>query len=255
MKAFALGLCTVLLGLWGPSTASVLLWSTDSVEAGRESLTSRGNLPWYDAEEDALRRIEVQPNEDDAKRHSEWARTQGQPSTQTRWSGEFLLTLLRILAWIGIGLLVALIIWALLWAMRRAERFSDSTAAEATSIELAASRIEDLPMPVQPQHADLLAAAQAYVEAGDLRNAIIYAFAHQLVELDKHHLIQLTKGKTNREYLRELRAHPSFIPLLSSLMLAFEEVYFGNHDITRQRFDQCWQDLDRFHHQLEQVAL
>ena len=40
---------------------------------------------------------------------------------------------------------------------------------------------------------------------GDYGMAIIYAYAYQLVELDQHHAIQLRKGKTNRQYLRELR--------------------------------------------------
>ena len=37
-------------------------------------------------------------------------------------------------------------------------------------------------------------------------------------------------------------------------MLAFEDVFFGNHELSPQRFQTCWKDLDRFHQQLEQVA-
>ncbi len=109
-------------------------------------------------------------------------------------------------------------------------------------------------MPIQPQHTDLLAAARAYLAQGDLGKAIIYAFAHQLVQLDEHHLIQLTKGKTNRQYLRELKPHPEFQDLLCPTMFAFEDVFFGHHELTRQRFDDCWQSLERFHQRLEQVA-
>ena len=38
-------------------------------------------------------------------------------------------------------------------------------------------------------------------------------------------------------------------------MLAFEDVFFGHHELSQQRFEQCWEDLDRFHQQLEQVAV
>ena len=102
------------------------------------------------------------------------------------------MTVLKVLAWIGLGLLVGLIIWALVWASTRTERESDGGGEVVQDIELAANRTDDLPMPVQPHHADLLAAARVFFESGELGKAIIYAFAHQLVELDKHHLIQLT---------------------------------------------------------------
>ena len=81
-------------------------------------------------------------------------------------------------------------------------------AVEAAVVDRTASdaqRMEDLPIGVPPSDHDLLAAARACYEAGDYGKAIIYAYAYQLVELDKRHLVQLSKGKTNRQYLRELR--------------------------------------------------
>ncbi|MFO7906997.1 MAG: DUF4129 domain-containing protein, partial [Pirellulaceae bacterium] len=74
------------------------------------------------------------------------------------------------------------------------------------------------------------------------------------VELDKHHLIQLNKGKTNREYLGELRRRPEFAALLGPTMRAFEDVFFGHHEISRERFQACWDDLDRLHRQLRETA-
>ncbi len=109
-------------------------------------------------------------------------------------------------------------------------------------------------MPGSPKHTDLLAAARAYLEAGDLGNAIVHVFAYQLVELDKHHLIQLTRGKTNRQYLGELRTHPKFIDLLTPTMLAFEDFFFGHHELSGPRFQACWKDLDDFHQHLERVV-
>ena len=114
--------------------------------------------------------------------------------------------------------------------------------------------MEDLPIGVPPSDHDLLAAARACYEAGDYSQAIIYAYAYQLVELDKRHLVQLSKGKTNRQYLRELRARPGLQDLLRDTMLAFEDVFFGHHPLSNSRFQHCWDNLDEFHRQLEQPA-
>lgn len=244
-------LCSLLvLPLWASPQASV-----DSAESGRRSLESGRHLPWYDADNDTLQRIDVEPSEDDLKRHSSWA-SDGQKASRTTSNtggGSIFGAILQAIAWICLGLLVAAIIGALIWAATRSEGggSSDEIVRET---DIARSRIEHLPIPVSSQRTDLLAAAQAYFNAGDLGKAITYAFAHQLVELDKHHLIQLTKGKTNRQYLRELREHPRFIELLKPTMLAFEDVFFGHHELSRQRFQICWDGLEHFHQQLEQVA-
>lgn len=227
--------------------------SIDSVEAGKQALESRRELPWYDTEQDELQPIDVQPRPDDLKRQSDWSATPQANRPRGRLS-PLLVTILRALAWIALSLLVAAIIWALVWAAMRAEK-TKLPQLEVHEAEVGESRLEELPVEVSPQITDLLGAARAFYESGDLGKAIIYAFAHQLVELDKHHLIQLTKGKTNRQYIGELRAHPRFIELLTPIMLAFEDVFFGHHEISLQRFQACWEVLSQFHDQLEQVAL
>ena len=42
--------------------------------------------------------------------------------------------------------------------------------------------------------------------------------------------------------------------LLRVTMLAFEDVFFGNHPLERGRFESCWSRLDAFHHSLEQAT-
>jgi hypothetical protein len=34
-------------------------------------------------------------------------------------------------------------------------------------------------------------------------------------------------------------------------MLVFEEVFFGDREITREQVSSLWNDLDAFHHELE----
>lgn len=258
MRMLETGLFAMLCSVLTLPVLAAATDSSDALESGRRSLESRQPLPWYDADKDTLRRMDVEPAEDDVKRRSQWAaddNSKTAPTSSRDGQEGFFLALIRVLAWVGLGVLVTLVIWALVWAATRGEWLGDASGEIVSDLEVAESHIERLPVPVAPQHTDLLAAAHAYFEAGDLGKAIVYAFAHQLVELDKHHLIQLTRGKTNRQYLSELRAHPRFIELLTPTMLAFEDVFFGHHELSRQRFQACWEDLDRFHQQLEQVAL
>ena len=51
----------------------------------------------------------------------------------------------------------------------------------------------------------------------------------------------LAKGKTNRQYLRELQARADMAPLLATSMVAFEDVFFGGHSLSRERYEECWQ--------------
>jgi hypothetical protein len=78
-------------------------------------------------------------------------------------------------------------------------------------------------------------------------------FSYQLVALDKRHVIHLAKGKTNRQYLRETRSREPLKNLLQRTMISFEDVFFGHHDLSRERFEESWQSLDEFHRHLEQV--
>ena len=87
---------------------------------------------------------------------------------------------------------------------------------------------------------------------GDYSEAIIYLFSYQLVELDRHHVIRLTKGKTNRQYLRETRAAARALHRSSeTTMIAFEDAFFGHKTLTREQFEQCWQRLDEFQAELD----
>jgi hypothetical protein len=161
---------------------------------------------------------------------------------------------MQVLAWIVLAGLLVAIIGLLVWA---AHRIDTGNSVEASVVDRTASdaqRMEDLPIGVPPSDRDLLAAARACYETGDYGKAIIYAYAYQLVELDKRHLVQLSKGKTNRQYLRELGVRPGLQGLLRETMLAFEDVFFGHHSLSKPRFQHCWDNLDEFHRQLEQPA-
>jgi len=114
-------------------------------------------------------------------------------------------------------------------------------------------RVEDLPFQVRKPSGDFLSEAQRLYEAGKYSEAIIYLFSYQLVALDKRHVIHLAKGKTNRQYLRETRSRETIKLLLQRTMISFEDVFFGHHELSRERFEESWQKLDEFHQQLDRV--
>jgi argininosuccinate synthase len=72
--------------------------------------------------------------------------------------------------------------------------------------------------------------------------------------LDKANRIRLVRGKTNRQYLGELRESPELADLVGQTMIAFEDVFFGERTLTREQFEACYRRLDQFHAELELVV-
>ena len=107
--------------------------------------------------------------------------------------------------------------------------------------------IEQLPFDLDSTDGDFRAAADAAYQSGDLRKAIIYLYSHVLVTLDQNRLIRLRKGKTNRQYLRELQRHKGVSGYFQQVMLPFESVFFGDHEMDADQFQQCWSGLNGFH--------
>jgi hypothetical protein len=114
-------------------------------------------------------------------------------------------------------------------------------------------RVEALPFKLRKPTGNFLDEARRLYEAGDYSEAIIYFFSYQLVELDRHHLIRLAKGKTNRQYLREVRPRPNLHQILGITIVAFEDAFFGRKTLTREHFEQCWSRLGEFQAELDRL--
>ncbi len=243
---------------WCCFPAPAASWADeDPVQAGADALRRGPRTPWYDRGEDQVRAAPVQPSPDPfPHRNSDWlqrAATNNPRNINWNWGGDFW-GVMQVLAWLLIVLLIGLLIATLV--MQYVKRNSPSSAfddeADADSDWYDEGRVEQLPVSVGK--GDLLSEAKRAYEAGDLRNAIIYLYSYQLLRLDGGQIIRLARGKTNREYLREARRSPALHKMLRQTMIAFEDVYFGNHRLPVERFESCWRELDQFHHQLEQTA-
>ncbi|MCU0958650.1 MAG: DUF4129 domain-containing protein [Pirellulaceae bacterium] len=221
------------------------------VGAAHDALRARRDLPWYDPDRNVLRRLDVRPSGDDARRRSSWASERSAPD-DARWEGSraWIARVLQIAAWVVLGGLLAGLVWALGRAgWRRGAGSAPQGGGDAAPA--AAARLEDLPPVAAPDAQDLLAAARRCHAAGDFGRAIVLLYGHQLQQLDRHHLIRLAKGKTNRQYLNELRGRTHLHTMLGDTVRAFEGSYFGGHVLSRAQFEACWAHVDAFHRELE----
>ncbi|MHC4179233.1 MAG: DUF4129 domain-containing protein [Planctomycetota bacterium] len=239
---------------------------------GQEALDQwwPSNYPWYDPETDGVRRVEIPKPRDwswlwnglkgardwlwgllpdwnlswlwDWLRGWNWRSLLKMPATFWGWFGR-----------IGLVVLVGVLMYVLVWAIRKWGRFLPGSAAREgksktprSGDQQDADRIEALPFPVRSGRLDLLGETRRHYQKGDYRQAIIYLFSFQLVRLDRQQIIRLTKGKTNRQYLREVGPRSALGRLVEQTMVVFEDVFFGNRRLDRTRFESCWSRLDEF---------
>ncbi len=215
-----------------------------SVEAGREALDHwwPSDYPWYDPQADGVERVNLRPPYNWPNWQFKW------PDLSWLWPQD----LATWVFWILVALLVAAVVY-LLVRYFRSPMEDESTTAATNDDGRDAERVEALPFPVEPGKLDLLGQARDAYLAGDYARAVVYLFSHQLVQLDKHHIIRLTKGKTNRQYLREVgTSRRRLRDVVNETMVAFEDVFFGGHPLQRPRFESCWAKLDDFQRLTEQ---
>ncbi|MGY8732932.1 MAG: DUF4129 domain-containing protein [Pirellulales bacterium] len=147
-----------------------------------------------------------------------------------------------ILVVLAIGV-VGLIVWSII---NREQTNKDPGLTSRTNAVTEEERLEELPVQLDPAFKNLLDRVRECYDNGDYNQAIVYLFSYKLIQLDKKHLIHLTRGKTNHQYLREVTGHSQLQDTLRLTVRAFEDVFFGNHDLTKSRFQQCWDNVDIF---------
>lgn len=230
----------------------------EAVEAGREALQGRTYYPWYDPQTDSVRRLDVAPPQEPpppTNPNWRWPEWKG---WNVDWSlADIFWSAMQVLFW---GVIVAVFVYLIVLLTRvflgretaAAISADDSQHIEAGTI---ADRIENLPFEVRRPQGDLLGEARRLYEQGDFAQAVVYYFSYLLVELDRRQVIRLTRGKTNRQYLREVRRQREDVAgLVERTMVAFEDVFFGDHNLDRERFEACWNGLESFQKQLQQSA-
>lgn len=229
-----------LLTLAAPAaTAAAMAEADGSVAAGREALSQWGRYPWYDKAGDDLQPIEL-TEPWDWSWLLDWLNFRVGPVGGS-WDW------LHTAAWVLIALVLALLGWFLFRAyQRRSPAVPALVEPEGESPEEERRRYEALPEAAGRRRTGLREESRRHYLAGNYDEAIVYLFSHQLVFLDRNERIHLARGKTNRQYLRELGPRGLLPHLLAQTAVAFEDVFFGGQSIGRERFESCWNQLDQF---------
>lgn len=231
-----------------------------AIEAARDALSGFENFPFYDPSKDSLRKIQLPPEEKTKPKTKTGggntaAKKAPPPATTPANTGSGASILGQVLQVVGILVLVGLLI---LIAVLIARTFLKSEVTETSNVELEVGpssevdRVEQLPFQLKRPTGDFLSEARLAYEQGDYARAIAYLYSHQLVQLDRHQWIRLSKGKTNRQYVRELKSQPQLREILENSIALFEASFFGHHTITREQFTSVWQQVDTFQQQVTQ---
>ena len=225
-------------------------------DAGQDDALGGHKYPWYDAETRSVKPLKQQPGNKptSTERDTVPKAIKKQPggaggtaNAGNRWgtgtgaAGEGSGTMLFIIA--AATILVAIVVLVLTFLYIE----SSDLEKTQTSGRSRQQSIEQLPFDLETADGDFRSAADAAYRSGDLRKAIIYLYSHVLVTLDQNRLIRLRKGKTNRQYLREVQRHNGVSGYFQQVMLPFESVFFGDHEMDADQFQQCWSGLSGFH--------
>ncbi|MBA2113405.1 DUF4129 domain-containing protein [Bremerella alba] len=231
----------------------------DPVEQGREALANLPQANWYDSESDGVRTIPV-PGETKMPRTQPGTAKKKKPAAAPAAPGNW--NIFPSLGGLSLGalLMYSLLIIVLGFISYLIYRAISAGGATATSSYVPeqyedeksrqVDRVEHLPFEVKKKDGNLLEEARRCYESGNFNEAIVYLFSFQLLELDKGHIIRLSKGKTNGQYLREAGRNRDLRQILQGTMNAFEDVFFGNRELTRDRFERCWNQLSQFNQHL-----
>jgi hypothetical protein len=233
-----------------------LLTDEQADEAVRDSLGGRTRYPFYDRAKDDTRRLNVQSprDADSANRKSKWAGKKAAARKNAPPPGKGLSgplgAVLQVLGLTALVVFIGILAWLIARAFLKQET-TETVVSKVVETSRDVDRVEALPFAVRKPTGDFESEARRLYELGQYSEAILYLYSHLLVQLDRHHVIRLAKGKTNRQYLRESRTRPVLREILDRTMIAFEDVFFGQHALSREAFEACWNRLDEFHSELD----
>ncbi|WP_153558391.1 DUF4129 domain-containing protein [Roseimaritima sediminicola] len=242
-----------------PSAAA----AADPVE--QELVETIAGTPWYDSDGQQLRPVTVRERLDDASnRDSRWL----PKPKRVRQSNQGLFSRLRnlfasmqfgnLFGWTMMIILAVALIAMLIYFFSKSELEVDLTSQHKGSRtrqreqEELTERMEQLPVEVRQGATDMRGEAQRLMSAGDYDRAIIFLFGHQLLQLDRCQMLRLARGKTNRQYVREVRSHGEAGRMLQQTVDSFEASYFGRHGVTVERFKYLWQENEKLEKLLRQ---
>lgn len=233
---------------------------TESTFDPARAALAKGEYPWYDSVKGRVRPVDLTPKSESSwlQSFSDWI------EGVVRATGDAFARIARVLhlptigsignalpiILTGIGVVLLAVLIRVLWASARFGR-SDDDAPDRTVG--ATGRITMLPAGMGSSSvADPWAEAVERRRQGDYAGAVIFLFAHQLLELDRRGLIRLTTGGTGRKYVRSLD-DSRLRELLSATLGLFEQAYYGHKQPTATSFEPVWAGGQLFQEHLASI--
>ena len=195
-------------------------------DPARDSLSSHAP-PWYDAKSDDWKRIAVPaPDKPD------------EPESSSSLGGGGGSGLGSLFSWLMIVVVVGATAW-LIWQLVRnlaSERGAPVAEERRAAVARAVADLSALPFADAQSAKDPEAALDRAIADRDWRRAVAWSYALHLVELDHAGALRVSKGTTNRGYLRmlatwteERATRRNLTPLLHDAVSTFERTWFGHH--------------------------
>lgn len=247
-----LGLLTcVFLGqsLAQPVEEAGPITTANAAEEGRNSLRSSYDYPWYDAANDTTRGLALPPDQTVAPPPPRTTNTQVTYGSNTS-SADF-----EYLWWFLLAVAVLIILWLIIRTMQQRDpEWQAAKAKPQPGTLTSVARLTDLPVELSPRVTNMQDEARRLAGIGNYSLAIVYLYSHMLVRLTEARRIQLSKGKTNRQYLRELRSDPELWKFFSRALVQFEQSYFGDHPPSPALFDALIHDWQPWEMELSRAS-
>lgn len=154
-----------------------------------------------------------------------------------------------------IFLLLALVLCALALLLVRTRRRRRTAASAGAPVPLAAvPREEELAADEMPED-EWQRRASRFLSLGDFRQAVRALYLGSLAFLAARGTITLARGKSNRDYERELlrrqRVRPEVPAVFAESVAAFERVWYGRHTATPETAEALSRNLDAIRTRLE----
>lgn len=206
------------------------------------SALSKGSFPWYDAPTDKARPFTL-PGDPQVDRSSGSSSSSGGRA----WN----IPIGNMVALVGFGLGLAVLIGLLIWFWRMYEPIDPEEASGPSKRRGEPSKIEALPEGMRGgmESSDPWEEAIRRRARGDLAGAVVCLFAHQLLTLSGLGLVRLAPGKTGRQLLRSV-SDAELRRLVQPTLRMFEAVYYGHRDPTPEEFARLWEQAEAFEAQV-----
>ncbi len=233
-----------------------------------DSAFSSTGLPWYDSDArdlkstEAPKRIDSKvadrnriPPKREKKKGQEVTTNPAAPAATAAANNSTFATIGSTVMYAIGGVLAFVLIMALAYGFLKLESKDGPGGdidAEKRNRKIR-DHIKHLPFEIEEQDGDFETYAEKSFRAGDYSNAVIYLFADVLVAMSESGVVRLQRGKTNRQYLNEIWDHIEIRPYYQKVMTAFEDAFFGKHEIEKSRAEECFSGRAAFDTGIEQI--